>query len=313
MKLILLSLVFLCTFPLGAQQVIGFEDRVPDGFTSPDRKSLSLSNRYYKEGKKSLEWNFGSGSVMNVALDAPLALNNKTEATHGITLWIYNEKSQPDSLRFEFLDAEGKVSYWFTYRLQSPGWRACWIGFKSMRGDKADKSITSYRIVAPNRKGRVFFDRWKFPEKAMNLRTTPDMQIDYNSLAVGRDLWHWCRVWEWEQYEYDIPRPAKLTEQQRRDLKTIEERLNEALTPPAASAVTAAVKKPWLLMQRPISIRRVRALRARLYWLPTSCIVIKANFLGMTLKPCLPDLPTMLIVTSPMRPKAITLPYGSMR
>lgn len=243
MKLILLSLVFLCTLPLGAQQVIGFEDRVPEGFTSPDRKSLSLSNRYYKEGKKSLEWNFGPGSVMNVALDAPLALNNKPEATHGITLWIYNEKSQPDSLRFEFLDAEGKVSYWFTYRLQSPGWRACWIGFKSMRGDKADKSITSYRIVAPNRKGRVFFDRWKFPEKAMNLRTTPDMQIDYNSLAVGRDLWHWCRVWEWEQYEYDIPRPAKLTEQQRRDLKTIEERLNEALTPPAASAVTAAVKK----------------------------------------------------------------------
>lgn len=108
MKFILLSFAFLCTFSLSAQQVIGFEDRVPEEFTSPDKKSLSLSNRYYKEGKKSLEWNFVPGSTMYVALDAPLVLNNKTEATHGITLWIYNEKSQPDSLRFEFLNAEGK-------------------------------------------------------------------------------------------------------------------------------------------------------------------------------------------------------------
>lgn len=165
MKFILLSFAFLCTFSLSAQQVIGFEDRVPEEFTSPDKKSLSLSNRYYKEGKKSLEWNFVPGSTMYVALDAPLVLNNKTEATHGITLWIYNEKSQPDSLRFEFLNAEGKVSYWFTYRLQSPGWRACWIGFKSMRGDKTDKAIASYRIVAPNRKGRVFSTVGNFPKK----------------------------------------------------------------------------------------------------------------------------------------------------
>ena len=90
MKFILLSFAFLCTFSLSAQQVIGFEDRVPEEFTSPDKKSLSLSNRYYKEGKKSLEWNFVPGSTMYVALDAPLVLNNKTEATHGITLWIYS-------------------------------------------------------------------------------------------------------------------------------------------------------------------------------------------------------------------------------
>jgi len=51
MKFILLSFAFLCTFSLSAQQVIGFEDRVPEEFTSPDKKSLSLSNRYYKEGK----------------------------------------------------------------------------------------------------------------------------------------------------------------------------------------------------------------------------------------------------------------------
>lgn len=242
----------------------------------------------------------------------PLALNNKTENTHGITLWIYNEKSQPDSLRFEFLNAEGKVSYWFTYRLQSPGWRACWIGFKSMRGDKADKTIASYRVVAPDRKGRVFFDRWKFPEKAMNLRTTPDMQIDYNSLAVGRDLWHWCRVWEWEQYEYDIPRPAKLTEKQRQELKMIEDRLSDALTPPAASTVAAAVKKATATYTKADIYPSGSALPVRPCLLRTSCIVIKASYHGTTSKPCLPDLPTTPIATNPMKPRATTSPYGTM-
>lgn len=241
MKHLLLSLVLLCTLPLSAQQVIGFENDVPAGFTSSDKKALSLSNRYYKDGQKSLQWEFTPSGTMNVALDAPLVLDPKSEKTYGITLWIYNEKSQPDSLRVEFLNAAGKVAYWFTYRLQAPGWRACWIGFKSMRGDKADKTIASYRVVAPNRKGRVYFDRLKFPEKAMNLRTTPDMQIDYNDLAVGRDLWHWCRVWEWEKNQYDIPRPAKITDSQRQALKKIEDRLSEALTPP--TNVDAAAKK----------------------------------------------------------------------
>ena len=54
MKLILLSLAFLCTLPLGAQQVIGFEDRVPEGFTSPDRKSLSYQTVIIKKVRKVL-------------------------------------------------------------------------------------------------------------------------------------------------------------------------------------------------------------------------------------------------------------------
>lgn len=241
MKHFLVFLSLLCAIPVWAQRVEGFEEVIPATFTSPQKKALSLSDRYYKEGKKSLEWAFQPGDEMNIALETPLVLNAKTEESHGLTLWIYNEKEQSDSLRFEFLNAAGKVSYWFTYRLQSKGWRACWIGFKSMRGDKVDKTITSYRVVAPNRKGRVFFDRLKFPEKKMNLRTTPDMQIDYNGLAVGRDLWHWCRVWEWELYKYDIPRPVSVTPQQVKDLKLIEERLTESLGHP--QGIDGAIKK----------------------------------------------------------------------
>lgn len=104
----------------------------------------------------------------------------------GITLWIYNEVPQQDSICFEFLSPQGDVSYWFSFQLASTGWRACWIGFQHMKGDKQNKEIASYRLIAPERKGRIFLDRLTFPVKKMNDRTTPDLQMPYNnSLLVS--------------------------------------------------------------------------------------------------------------------------------
>lgn len=225
---------------VAAQEVIGFEEEVPAAFTSAQKKSLSVSDKYYKEGANSLEWSFAPGAMLDVALETPVTLNDKTEKAYGITLWIYNEKPQTDSLRFEFLDAAGKVNYSFGYRLQSAGWRACWMGFRKMQKGEG-KEIASYRIVAPARKGSVWIDRLKFPEKNMNQRTTPDMQTPFNSLAEGRDLWHWCRVWEWEMYQCDIPRPTTVTAEQKKALKLMEERLDEMCAAPGN--VDAMVKK----------------------------------------------------------------------
>ena len=114
---------------------------------------------------------------------------------------IYNEQVRKDSLRFEFFSPTGHISYRFGFRLNAQGWRACWIGFAHMKGDKQENTIAGYRIVAPDNNGRVFFDRLVFPVKEMNQRTTPDMQMPYNNSLTFRDLWHWCRVWQWEQLE----------------------------------------------------------------------------------------------------------------
>ena len=248
MKHLILSLALLASFQAGAQGVLGFEEEVPANFKAGGKKSLSLSGRYHKEGLKSLEWQFQPGEMLTITPEQPLKLNDKTEKTYGITLWIYNEEAAQDSLCFEFLNAAGEVSYRFSYHLASAGWRACWMGFKTMHGSKADKTIASYRIIAPQRKGRVYLDRWKFPEKKMNLRTTPDLQVRDNCLAEGRDMWHWGRLWEWEQYEYDFPRPEQVTDQQKKDLKAIEEYLDETLAPP--SNVAGAIKKARNLLKK---------------------------------------------------------------
>ena len=210
-------------------QLIGFESsEVPEAFKTSGKGEAKISSLFYKEGKSSLEWDFQSGSTLNVQIP-PLSLKGKTERQYGITLWIYNEKPQQDSIRFEFLNKAGEVSYWFAYHLQAAGWRACWISFEYMQGDKKDKDIVAYRLVAPQRKGRIFLDRLIFPEKKMNLRTTPDQQLPTNNGLANRDLWHWCLVWKWEQLSYDTPLASKLTARQAKDLKTIEQRLTDFL------------------------------------------------------------------------------------
>lgn len=209
-------------------QLVGFEESVPQTFKVAGKGELKTSSLFYKEGKSSLEWDFQPGSTLDVQV-APLSLNAKKEQQFGITLWIYNEKPQQDSVRFEFLNEAGEVSYWFSYHLQAAGWRACWISFAYMNGNKKDKNIVGYRLVAPQREGRIFLDRLTFPEKKMNLRTTPDQQLPTNNGLSNRDLWHWCLVWKWEKQSYDIPLLSKLTSRQKKDLKTIEQRLTDFL------------------------------------------------------------------------------------
>ena len=209
-------------------QLVGFEESVPQTFKVAGKGELKTSSLFYKEGKSSLEWDFQPGSTLDVQV-SPLSLNAKKEQQFGITLWIYNEKPQQDSVRFEFLNEAGEVSYWFSYHLQAAGWRACWISFAYMNGYKKDKNIVGYRLVAPQREGRIFLDRLTFPEKKMNLRTTPDQQLPTNNGLSNRDLWHWCLVWKWEKQSYDIPLLSKLTSRQKKDLKTIEQRLTDFL------------------------------------------------------------------------------------
>ena len=226
------QLLFILTYLSSSAfaQFVSFEEEIPCNFKSSDKQELALSSSYYKEGSKSLEWKFSPNSILDIPSESVFTL----EGNNGITLWIYNEKPQQDSLRFEFYSPNGHVSHHFGFRLYAAGWRACWISFKHMQGDKQDKKIAGYRIIAPNRTGRVFIDRLTFPVKKINDRTTPDLQMPTNNSLTYRDLWHWCRVWQWEQYQYDLPLSESLTTDEKQELATVEARLTAILDTPKA-------------------------------------------------------------------------------
>ena len=128
-------LFLLGIIPSAFAQLIGFEEEVPGSIYSFRKGRSENLFSFYKEGESSLEWDFQPGSTLDVQI-APLSLNTRNEKQFGITLWIYNEKPQQDSIRFEFLNKEGEVSYWFSYRLQAAGWRACWISLSICRATR---------------------------------------------------------------------------------------------------------------------------------------------------------------------------------
>ena len=221
----LISILLIATSLIGKAEKYSFEKGIPTQFQVSENSQIELSPLYYKDGTKSLQWNYQSHSFLT--LDAPLTLTPKTEKNYGITLWIYNEKIQNDSLVFEFLNEKQQVQYKFSFHLTAIGWRACWIGFEQMKGKKEDKNLTTCRITAPAQKGRIFLDRLTFPVKKMNARTTPDMQMPENNSLANRDLWHWCRLWEWEQYERPTTNNISLTSSDKKDLQKIAQRLTE--------------------------------------------------------------------------------------
>lgn len=219
-----LILILLLTISLFTQaEKYTFEKGIPTQFQTSKNSHIELSPLYYKDGLKSLKWDYQPHSFLT--LKTPLKLTSQTEKSYGITLWIYNEKIQNDSLVFEFLDETKQVQYSFSFHLAAIGWRACWIGFEHMKGKKANKNLTSCRITAPTQKGRIFLDRLTFPVKKMNARTTPDMQMPENNSLTSRDLWHWCRLWEWGQYEHPTINNLSLTTSDKKDLQKIVQRL----------------------------------------------------------------------------------------
>lgn len=117
----LLLPLLLCCCASAFAQFCGFEKGIPQNFKSDAQQKLSLSSLYYKEGSQSLRWDFSPNGVLNILSESAFTPN----ANNGITLWIYNEKPQKDSIRFEFLTSQGEVAYQFGFRLASAGWRAC--------------------------------------------------------------------------------------------------------------------------------------------------------------------------------------------
>lgn len=307
-------LMFLLLFSVArylSAQVMGFEDGIPAGFRCDGNGNLALTSLYYKEGTKCLEWNYKPGSALYIPLESPLELTSKVKQRYGITLWMYNEVPQQDSIRFEFLSSDNKIVYQFGFRLASSGWRACWIGFQHMAGSKEGKDIAGCRLVAPKRKGRVFLDRLLFPETETNDRTTPDMQMPYNNSFDFRDLWHWCRVWQWEQYEYDIPLSSALTLQEQTELKTIESRLTEMLCS-SKGDMDKAVSDAYSVFQQ-VAIRPSGSgfVGAPLV-APDELNREKVRFRGMTWKPCCLALLMMRIIMVLLRLLSIIFWFGNM-
>lgn len=196
---------------------IDFEQGVPSTF-SVEGGQIATSGLRFKDGENSLRWSWQGSSQLTIADYASLLRSFQAKKS-GLLLWVYNPEPKDVALKFEFMSATGEVPYHFEFNLGFKGWRACWIKYGDMLGDHSTKSITRLVISTPEQvgDGELYLDRMSFTEGAVHDQVTPDKQIPDNNNHLKRSLWHWARLWEWEQYDWAIELQTPTAE----DLETL--------------------------------------------------------------------------------------------
>ena len=208
---ILFLSVALCSYAaMNAQYT--FESGLPDFISINGDGKVESSQEKFKDGMRSVKfsWNSPAELVFNNFSDikASMEVNGA-----GLMMWIYNTRPMSEPIVFTILDWNMEEICHFDFNADFKGWRAIWIKYIDMLspyghyGDRKPKERVKdaagmiVKMPSSTQTGTIYIDRVTFSRTKLHNQITPDQQIPQNNWNLERDMWQWCRLWEWEQYE----------------------------------------------------------------------------------------------------------------
>ena len=258
LKRFFLILFPMMALPAAAEAAVNaqhnFESGVPGFVKVEGRGTVASSGEKFKDGSHSLkfEWDGPATLVFEDFLDmeASMKVNGA-----GIMVWIYNTVPADEPLRFTFWNWSGEEICHFDFNIGYAGWRTAWVKYIDMHtpdggyyGDikVADrpKNVARMTVTVPQSiaSGAIYLDRLSFRTVKLHDQITPDMQIPDNNNHLRRNMWHWCRLWEWEQYP--APEVQPLIGERQAMLDLVEQRMDRFI---AANNSSEAYVKNTLL------------------------------------------------------------------
>ena len=237
-KIILtLSLIFSAAFSYAAINAqYTFEDKVPSFLSANGKASVVLSADKFKDGKHSVRFSWDGPAELVFSNFSDIEASMKVNGA-GLMMWVYNTVPMADPITFTILDWNMNEICHFDFNADFKGWRAIWIKYIDMLspyghyGDvkpkerKTDAAGMVVKMPESAKTGTIYIDRVTFAQSKLHNQITPDKQIPQNNWNLERDMWQWCRLWEWEQYAPLEVRP--ITQEQKSMLKTVEARIDE--------------------------------------------------------------------------------------
>lgn len=225
----------------------GFEGGVPGFIKVEGQGSLESSTDRFKDGSRSLKYSWSEPSSLVFSNIFDLDASFKAQDS-GIIIWIYNPTPmQEGTLKFTFVDYSGREICHFDFGVDYQGWRTAWVKYGDMStpdggtyGDvppsERNKNIAKMVLSTPEGypQGTIYIDRLTFSTVRLHDQITPDQQIPTNNNHLHRNMWHWARLWEWEQYPALSIEPISTEGEQM--LSMVEERLDQAVLKGAPSA-----------------------------------------------------------------------------
>ncbi len=235
----IILLLLATSFSAGAaiNSQYGFEGGVPSFVSAAGGAGVSASADKFKDGKQSLKFSWDGQGELVFSNHADLEASMKVKGA-GLMMWVYNTAAIGSPLRFTIIDWLGKEICHFDFNMEHCGWRAIWIKYADMHssdggyyGDlpaEERKTLPAKMVISSPEgcnNGTIYIDRVSFSKTKLHDQITPDKQIPDNNCHLHRDMWQWCRLWEWEQYPEPEFRPVIGDEAGM--LRTVEKRLDE--------------------------------------------------------------------------------------
>ena len=213
-----------------------FEAGLPSFISVNGGGSIEHSSEKFKDGSHSVRFSWNSPSELVFSNCSDIESSMKVNGA-GLMMWVYNTQPMNEPIVFTFMDWNMNEICHFDFNADFKGWRAIWIKYIDMLspyghyGDRKPKERVTdaagmiMKIPQSAQSGTIYIDRVTFSRTKLHNQITPDQQIPQNNWNLERDMWQWCRLWEWEQYpelKMETVGPA-----QNEMLKEVERRLDE--------------------------------------------------------------------------------------
>ena len=213
-------------------RMLSFEDKSDLSCIQPTKSVAALSGNHFRNGKKSLVWTFQPGAVLSVKKDLrfePREPGGRDNYLSAFIVWVYNETPQKGkTIRFEFLK-NGKICTSFPFGIDFKGWRGAWVCYERDMEGTPETGMNEMRIVAPDTKGKLFFDHIITAIKVDPRQQTADEQVPFVNKNTKE---HWLLVLKSAQVKPDIPL-TPVSEKQKKEMRSMEDKFRSVIYTPA--------------------------------------------------------------------------------
>lgn len=210
-----------------SERLLSFEEATVPTYIQCTQSSTSISDIHYKDGTHALEWNYKPGATLSVKKDLKFERKipgNRDLYLSAFIVWVYNEQAQDKTITFEFLK-DGKLCTSFPFHINFKGWRGAWVCYERDMKGKPEDGMNELKIVAPDVKGKLFFDQMITASKVDPRQQTADWQVPFVNI---RSKNHWLQIYNYSQLKSDIPL-TDVTAKQKEQFREMDGRFMELI------------------------------------------------------------------------------------
>lgn len=242
----LLSAILLFVTIFSVQSQPDFETVVPSNFTVA-KGSLSISDRHFRLGQKSLRWDWQAGDTIHIELNSAEtnAINNGIDdwSRGHFEVWVHNETASKDTFEFQFLNNAEIVRYRFRFNVNYHGWRRllrAYINDMLQQSGNMYIGHTVYLLAPKTGSGTIYLDNLQYM-RSYGFKQSDDVMPDLYALAPQKDYltseYYYKIYYATSPDEKNDPTPAEII-----GLDSVKQRIRRAGigVAPTASELSAA-------------------------------------------------------------------------